>query len=138
MNQYLKTAYSVNQAAYYINGEAEKLLQNDYGISYRQFLALVGLSYLQPCSQKQLAEFTQVTSAGMLHLLSGLESKEWISKQYSTGNRRMVSISLTPAGINVFEDMNKRLGAKLDSLVRLSNEELSDLQSLLARFTTQD
>jgi DNA-binding MarR family transcriptional regulator len=135
MNQNLKLAYSINQAADYLNKQADILLKNDFGISYRQYLIFVCLHYMQPCSQKQVAEFVQLTSAGVLHLLKELEHNQWVKKEYDTTNRRTVLIQMTEIGNEVFEMMNKKLGDKLNEIITIPTKDVTKTVELLNKIT---
>lgn len=125
MNQNLKLAYSINQAADYLNRQADTVLKQEFDISYRQFLIFVGLHYLQPCSQKQVAEFIQLTSAGTLHLLKDLEHSGWIKKEYDAHNKRTVVIEMTAAGSEAFDRMNVLLDNRLNKIISAPHQDIT-------------
>ncbi len=131
MNPNLKLAYSINQTADYLNKQADIVLKRDFGISYRQYLIFVGLQYMQPCSQKQVAKFVQLTSAGVLHLLKELEHNQWVKKEYDEVDRRTVVIMMTAAGSEAFDRMNIVLGDKLNEIIDLPASDVAQAEEIL-------
>jgi DNA-binding MarR family transcriptional regulator len=133
MDSRLKLAFVINQTARCLNAEADRVLQDQYGISYLHYLTLIGVSYLQPCLQKQLAEFTQVTSAGMMHTLKPLEQRGWVQKRISAKNRRSVTITLTPKGKAILSEINKLLSRRLQQTIVMNDSETKSLAASLER-----
>lgn len=132
MNQYLRLAYGINQMAECLNKEADAVLEHHFGVSYKQFLIFVGLIYMQPCSQKQLAEFIHLTSAGTLHLLRKLEREKWITKHYNQSNRRTAVIEMTEKGHKIFAMMNTKLGDRLNELLHISAQDVTIMETIHA------
>jgi MarR family transcriptional regulator, organic hydroperoxide resistance regulator len=136
VNPNLKLAYSINQTADYLNKQADIVLKRDFGISYRQYLIFVGLQYMQPCSQKQVAEFVQLTSAGVLHLLKELENSGWVKKEYDEADRRTVVIKMTTKGSEAFERMNTVLGDRLNEIIDVPASDAVRAEAILGMITT--
>jgi DNA-binding MarR family transcriptional regulator len=136
VNPNLKLAYSINQTADYLNKQADIVLKRDFGISYRQYLIFVGLQFMQPCSQKQVAEFVQLTSAGVLHLLKELENSGWVKKEYDEADRRTVVIKMTTKGSEAFERMNTVLGDRLNEIIDVPASDAVRAEAILGMITT--
>ncbi len=86
---------------------------------------------MQPCSQKQVAEFVQLTSADVLHLLKELEHNQWVKKEYDEVDRRTVVIMMTAAGSEAFDRMNIVLGDKLNEIIDLPASDVAQAEEIL-------
>lgn len=123
MDPRLELAFLVNQTATCLNHEADLVLQDHFDITYTHYLALVGLTYMQPCTQKRLAAFAQVTSAGMKHILQALEDLDLVQKRTSEQSRREVTITMTAKGRAKYKKINCLLAERLQQILVLTDKE---------------
>lgn len=131
MDARLLFAFLVNQLAYCLNTEAHTILKDKYQLGFTHYLILAGIYEYQPCSQKQLAKYANITSAGVLHALRPLEDRGWISKEVAPHSQRSVIIRLKPKGMKEFQEMNRLLTARLHELLDLTAADLAAMNVTL-------
>ncbi len=133
MDDRLAAAFKINQIAMCLNKYADDTLQSHFGIRYVHYLTLIGLTYLQPSTQKDLAQFVQLTSAGMLHALRPLEQKGWVCKSVSPHSRRESVITLTPLGHTTYNAINAVLADQLKDILPYDEAEMARLNTTLGQ-----
>ncbi|MDO8188892.1 MarR family transcriptional regulator [Conexibacter sp. JD483] len=73
------------------------------GLSYAQVRALLMLDEQQEATAGQLAKAADLTPASVTAMLDALEQREMIERRRSEEDRRVVVVSLTPAGRELLE-----------------------------------
>lgn len=105
---------------------ADRILQDEYGVSYRRFLALLSVGELDATTQRGLAERLGVSEpstsrmTGILAELGLLESQ----RDPAGGNRRR--LTLTVQGKQLVEDCRAVLEGRLADFVRGSGVSYAD------------
>ncbi|MDB5438444.1 MAG: hypothetical protein JWM33_871 [Caulobacteraceae bacterium] len=101
--------------------------------------ALSVLDAFQPCTMKELAEFSVTDRTTMTRIIDGLVEAGWVERLRGPGDRREVIVTLTPAGLAkvreayaVVRQMNRDALAGVPEqdqreLIRLSQAVLANL-----------
>ncbi len=104
------------------------------GLTHGQFFMLIALYEENGLLPSQLADKVSLDRPTTTGLLERLERDGWIERSFDPANRRTVRVHLTPkaqeqrsAILATYEKINGRF------LEKYSNEEWTQLQSLLAR-----
>ena len=88
-----------------------KHLEENYGISASQFLCILALYENGPLPPSQIAKRILVNSSSLTRMIDHLEQKNLVERSRISGDRRIVTISLTEGGKNLAEkaasDMNQ-------------------------------
>lgn len=70
-----------------------------------------------PERASRLAQGADVTRPSLTGLLDGLVAKGWVSRSDVDGDRRGVSLTITPAGAKAYEDARDAMGAAIQELL---------------------
>lgn len=86
------------------------------------------------CSQSEMAREMAIDDSAMVAIIDELESRGLAARSRSTADRRRNSLSLTPAGEQLMQDMLK-CANRVERPIRdeLSDEEVATLMKLLRR-----
>lgn len=103
-----------------LHGELEKrldlILTKEKGLSLSQYLVLVGFSNGDgSLSQARLAEKLRLTEATVSRHIGILVERKLLERKKETGNKKSYSLSLTPLGIEVFQNTEELILATIDS-----------------------
>lgn len=103
-----------------LHGEIEKrldaVLTKEKGLSLSQYLVLVGFSSGDGLlSQAKLAEKLRLTEATVSRHIGILVERKLLERKKEAGNRKSYSLSLTPHGIEVFQNTEDLILATIDS-----------------------
>ncbi|GBF76624.1 MarR family transcriptional regulator [Paenibacillus sp. 598K] len=107
------------------------------GLGVTQARILIILSESGPLKASALAEMLFVTSGAVTGLADQLIEMELIRRERSQSDRRIVLLSITPAGQELVEAIhNKRIGI-MERLVRdLDEAEVDELTRLIRKMVT--
>ncbi len=84
----------------------------------------------RPYALNELAEQMSVSSASLSRTITVLEDREWVTRNRSMEDRRVVQIEITPQGHAVLTDIERRSEDFLtETLSNLSQEELEKLMA---------
>lgn len=107
-------------------GAADHLSHSEY-----ELLLLLGLNQAadkQAVSVSEISAMLQITPAGVTHLVNPLESKGYLERRASPGDRRVVLIALTAQGLQTADlllaDMQKHLSGLVDHLGEADSQTL--------------
>jgi DNA-binding MarR family transcriptional regulator len=111
------------------------------GLSVPQFRALVYLSRQQGSSLSDLAKHLGLTAPSTSVMVDGLVSRGLVARQAHPGDRRRVTLALTPKGWAAMESANASTESRLaERLERLGEPEraaiVEAMRTLLPVFTT--
>lgn len=85
-----------------------------------------------PMTQKDLLEIMGVRAGSLSELLSKLEAKGCIAKEKSEADKRNYNVSITPAGLEVLEELQRQYHASMaDLLSGFPEEDKAELNRLL-------
>lgn len=82
---------------------AEMRCQRGWDLSVPQFRTLAYLSYSQGVSLSDVADFIGLALPSMSKLVDGLVARQLVTRELSSGDRRRVTLALTPAGQATFQ-----------------------------------
>jgi DNA-binding MarR family transcriptional regulator len=125
--------YLVKQVQYKAYVRLETVL-DPLGVTAVQFRILTTLSTRPNLSSADLARLYDVTPQTMIKQISLLEAKGLIARRASDANKRLLELSLTPAGENAVQQLEKdTLEFEEELLEPLSNKEQTELRRYLRR-----
>jgi DNA-binding MarR family transcriptional regulator len=104
-------AYKLQKLVAMLNRHADRLLQEEFGISYKRAIFLAVLYSEGPMTQHQLAVALGYTDPAVSAMLTELTKDGYISITPSPEHGRKRVVSLTPEGA----DFTARARAKLDA-----------------------
>lgn len=108
-----------------------------HGLSVAQYTVLLSLSREEHMSGAQLARASGVTQQTMGSVLTGLVTRDLISRQVSSLHAKVQIITLTEAGRRAFEDAYGEVAVLEAELGKaFSDRERATLLRLLARATS--
>jgi len=123
----------VKQVQYKAYVRLESIL-NPLGVTAVQFRILTTLSTRPNLSSAELARLYGVKPQTMIKQIALLETKELIGRRVSDANKRLLELSLTPAGTRVLAQLqtdSRALEAEL--LAPLDDADQAQLRGLLLR-----
>ena len=105
-------------------------VRSDHGV-------LWGLYDDGPLSVSEVGRKLHLTSGAVTTAIDRVERRGWVFRRRRPGDRRMVTVDLTPAGRTVFERVDPELQTRLGDLFSGLNEvERAQLALLLEKVTT--
>lgn len=111
---------------------ATELRQAEHAMMPTQISVLEALRQ-QPFNLSRLAELHAVSLPTMSSTVSKLVAQGWVARNRSQTDRRVVLLSLTPAGETVLDEIGRQILDRVTEMLRpLSPQELTDLQQGLA------
>ena len=122
-----------------VGGEVAAVMKQDlarHRLSEGRFLVLGSLleHHPKPLSHSELAVLTAATKGNITGLVDGLERDGYVKREDSDTDRRVVLISLTPVGQQLFENILPDHFALLDAaMAGLSASECRELVALLMK-----
>ena len=104
------------------------------GLTPAQFDVIAALGNTTGLSMGELGEKTLITKGTLTGVIDRLEQKQLVQREVPPGNRRSVTVCLTPAGEALFEQVFPAHIAYLkERFERLEPSELELLRVLLSR-----
>lgn len=138
---YNKDNYVTQRSLGYLLRHAVKLLEPraeamfaDEALSFTQWLALRLVHDRVVDNSAGIARMLCHNSGAVTRLVDQLEARGLMERQRNCGDRRIVRLATTPAGVAAIESVNPRMiGMWNDLLDEFSNSEIETLLSLLGR-----
>jgi DNA-binding MarR family transcriptional regulator len=94
--------YSIHQTYFLAQKRLEHELTIAKGITFSQFLILLGLHCKTKTSQSQIADFLYLTEATVSRHISALEAEKLLTRKEDPTNRRKHILEMTPYGTKAF------------------------------------
>lgn len=94
---------------------------------------LLGMLSERPYTLSELAEMQQVSAPTMSNTITALEERGWVTRTRSDVDRRVVTVHIAPAGVQVIEDINNHTRARIAEFISPLSDD--DLNLLLAGLT---
>lgn len=111
----------------------------DFDLTPSQYTTLNMLSAQAETSSSDLARRVLVTPQSMSEMIMALDRKGLIKRRESEGNRRILGISLSPAGRALLEKAEARVDAlEADLFAVLAPNELESLRTGLSTVLKKD
>lgn len=102
------------------------------GLTHPQYLVMLALWQYAPLSVKRLGQLLQLDPGTLSPLLKRLEAAELITRKRAVADERLLSVELTPAGVELRDQALLVPPAVLERL-GMSLPELQDLHASLTR-----
>jgi len=96
---------------------AHKFIEQEYNISFHQFLVLMHIQEQPEINQKQIATFMTYTEAAISRQISSLEVLELIQVSKNSKNKREKLLALTVQGEKLINSCLKLLTKKSNQLM---------------------
>jgi DNA-binding MarR family transcriptional regulator len=127
-----RTTYLVKQLELAVRSELDSIT-TAFGVTALQFTALSVLARHPGMSSAQLARRSFVSAQAGNEMISILERKELISRAPDSNNRRILRISLTPAGQKLVDECDIHVSALERKMIEsLSAAEVERLRAALS------
>lgn len=125
--------FYVQQVEQLVRRRLDECLQPD-GITAGQYMVMNLIIHHEPVSSAELARRANMTAQSMGEFIKHLEAKEFVTRITDPNNRRVIQVSLTPAGRKLLV----RCESKVDQAEReffdiLNGEEIAQMRFLLSR-----
>lgn len=125
--------FYVQQVEQLVRRRIDECLQPD-GLTAGQYMVMNLIVHHEPVSSAELARRANMTAQSMGEFIKNLESKQLVTRCTDPDNRRVIQVTLTPAG----RQLLVRCEAKVDEAERdfftcLNGEEIANLRFLLSR-----
>jgi DNA-binding MarR family transcriptional regulator len=116
-----------------INLESKKIYK-EYGVSIPQILCLSFLNDSPSCqaTQGKIKDFLNLNSSTASGIISRLENKAYVARLPKNGDKRVVTIELTPAGRELLERIPLLLHYQLlENLEKLDESAVTKIEDSL-------
>ena len=125
--------FYIQQVEQLVRRRVDECLQPD-GITAGQYMVMNLIIHHEPVSSAELARRANMTAQSMGEFIKHLEAKEFVTRTPAPNNRRVIQVSLTPAGRKLLV----RCESKVDQAEReffdiLNGEEIAQMRFLLSR-----
>jgi DNA-binding MarR family transcriptional regulator len=142
---YNKSNYVTQRSLGYLLRHLVKLLEPraeamfaDEALSFTQWLALRLVNDRVVDNSAGIARMLCHNSGAVTRLVDQLEARGLMERQRDSGDRRIVRLATTPAGVAATESVNPRMiGMWNELLDEFSHSEIETLLSLLGRLVTR-
>lgn len=111
-----------------IGGELGRL-----GLSFAQAHALRLLDPDQPMPMNALAERLFCDASNVTGIVDRLEARGLVRRQSAEGDRRVKALTITPAGMELREQVMELMSQPADAIAALSEADQRALRDILAR-----
>lgn len=138
-SEYHKAQINILYTATWFNQRTAQILK-PYGLTWQQFnvLRILRGRHPEPATVKLLTERMIDKMSNASRLVDKLLKKELVKRTPCTEDRRRVDVMLTPAGMEMVNQVSRDMEADLVRTdLPLSDEELLRLNELLDRLRTQ-
>ncbi|APG58140.1 MarR family winged helix-turn-helix transcriptional regulator [Pandoraea apista] len=99
---------------------------------------ILALAERGTCSQKFLAEHCRLDPASLTRQLQSMEALGWLSRATDPDDNRLTNVTLTAAGMTVFDEATPRRQAFFDdALEGMTSAEIATLESALGHLEAQ-
>jgi len=126
----MSLSYLIGQLDRVISRRLSEALSR-HGVTLSQYTALSVLRARSRSSNAQLAERSFITPQSANEVVKAIEANGWVTRDTDPMNRRIVMLSLTPAGEALLEECDAAAGhvekAMLDDMPAESAQLLHDL-----------
>lgn len=109
---------------------------NEIDLTYTQYIAMMVMWEHKSMSVKELGKKLYLDSGTLTPLLKTLEKKEFISRERSKEDERVLVVSITEKGMKLREKAVKVPG-KMAGCIQIDEEEASQLYSLIHKLLSQ-
>ncbi|MTI15718.1 MarR family transcriptional regulator [Rhodobacteraceae bacterium RKSG542] len=125
--------FRLNQAAERLSSEFQQVYKARYGMTRPEWRVLAHLGHFGTMTATEIGSRASIHKTKISRAVASLEKRRWLRRFQDETDRRWEHLELTPAGLQVFEDLGGeavKLEATLKTLI--SKEERQELLRLLA------
>ncbi len=108
--------YNIHQTHFLVEKHLEQKLSAAKGISFSQFMVLLGLHCKKAPSQTAIAEFLYLTEATVSRHMNTFTKLGYVTRKEDPDNRRKHILTLTPKGTRAFESAQKIIEHELKNI----------------------
>lgn len=108
--------YAIHQTYFLAEKRLEHKLHDAKGITFSQFLILLGLHCKSRTSQSEIADFLYLTEATVSRHVTALEKLKYLTRREDPENRRRHILTMTPYGAKVFADAHAIIERELKDI----------------------
>lgn len=108
--------YAIHQTYFLAEKRLEHKLHEAGGISFSQFLILLGLHCKEKTSQSGIAQFLYLTEATVSRHITALQKEKYLTRREDPENRRRHILAMTPHGAKVFADAHAIIERELKQI----------------------
>lgn len=127
-----KLAVKIHKTAYALGKMAGKIVSEEVGLSFPQFMILTGVKYHPHCSQKDIADFRQLTEAAVSKQVDSLVEAGFLARKVNPDNRRAHDLELTPQGAKIQDKAEQRVLLRYEEVFdRLHTDQQQQLHTTL-------
>jgi DNA-binding MarR family transcriptional regulator len=101
--------YLLHELAHLIDAESDQVLSERLGIGFAQFKILMVLEDREGVTQKDIAHSLNQSEPSVSRQIKILQNKGLIRNRISQSNRRQHVITLTPKGLQIFDQATSAL-----------------------------
>ena len=126
-----RITFTLNHLVGELNKNADRILRDEFGLTYSQFLFLLHLQASGKVSSSTLARQMGVSRAAVSKRVSWFTSRGLIDSGHAPSDNRVLTLALTPRGKKLTTQMSDVLEArfreKFDSLTDVNLDELHQI-----------
>lgn len=115
--------YSAHKAVFVIDKIADKILQDNLNLTYSQFRILAAIRKNPDVSQKNIADFLDMTESAVSRQMEFVVDREFVKKTENKKNRRQHVLALTTSGKDQLQKAFKTLDAKFEEVFDVINQD---------------
>ncbi len=108
--------YQIHQTYFFAEKRLEHKLTETKGISFSQFLILLGLRCKESASQTEIAQFLYLTEATVSRHITALQKEKYLTRKEDPNNRRKHILGLTAKGQKAFTAAHKVIEDELKDI----------------------
>jgi len=108
--------YALHQTYFLAEKRLESRLRDIHGITFSQFLILLGLHCTGKSSQNAIASFLFITEATVSRHVSVLEKAKYLTRKADATNRRRHILEMTMLGKKVFTTAHEIIQSELEDI----------------------
>jgi DNA-binding MarR family transcriptional regulator len=118
INQYVEYSFSVTK-------KAEGLIKKEIGddITHEQHYTLRYISGVDVCTSTELAEVFEVKKSAITGIINRLVERGLINRSRDDNDRRVIYLSLTPAGKELYEKTQDKIHSLVESIITKFDEQ---------------
>ena len=126
-----RITFTLNHLVGELNKNADRILRDEFGLTYSQFLFLLHLQASGKVSSSTLARQMGVSRAAVSKRVSWFTSRGLVDTGHAPSDNRVLTLALTPRGKRLTTQMSDVLEArfreKFDSLIGVDLDELHQI-----------
>jgi DNA-binding MarR family transcriptional regulator len=118
INRYIAVSFKVTK-------KAESLIKEQIGddLTTDQHYILRYIYQSKECTSSELADVFEVNKSAITAIVNRMADREWIERTRDENDRRVVYLTLSKKGIDLFEKTEERIHCLVESIINQFNRE---------------